>query len=197
MTRRSLTYAGLTFSLVAGLLLLAVGLPRWLASSSPGETGTSSETAGTASRRIRARLFFVAQDGMHLMSVEREVLFGEGTVEQAKRILEAQLGPAPAPLATAIPAGTKLRAIYLTERGEAYVDLSVEAGSAHSGGTMNEILTVYTIVNALTVNLPAISGVQLLIDGKEVDTLAGHVDLRRPLQQNLGWVAESQPLNDR
>jgi hypothetical protein len=40
----------------------------------------------------------------------------------------------------------------------------------------------------LTVNLPAITGVQILIDGHEVDTLAGHVDLRHPLQKNLKWV---------
>jgi hypothetical protein len=38
------------------------------------------------------------------------------------------------------------------------------------------------------VNLPAITRVQILVDGKEVDTLAGHVDLRHPLQQNLKWV---------
>ncbi len=40
----------------------------------------------------------------------------------------------------------------------------------------------------MTVNLPAITRVQILIDGKEVDTLAGHVDLRHPLQKNLKWV---------
>jgi hypothetical protein len=43
-------------------------------------------------------------------------------------------------------------------------------------------------VDALTVNLPAITRVQMLIDGKEVDTLAGHVDLRHPLQKNLKWL---------
>jgi len=43
-------------------------------------------------------------------------------------------------------------------------------------------------VNALTVNLPAIQRVQILIDGKEVDTLAGHIDLRHPLQKQLKWV---------
>jgi hypothetical protein len=26
--------------------------------------------------------------------------------------------------------------------------------------------------------------VQILVDGREVDTLAGHIDLRRPLQRN-------------
>jgi len=47
---------------------------------------------------------------------------------------------------------------------------------------------VYTIVNALTVNLPAVSAVQVLVNGMEVDTLAGHVDLRHPLAKNLAWV---------
>ena len=87
-----------------------------------------------------------------------------------------------------MPPGTALRAVYLTERGDAYVDLSGEAVTAHPGGTLSELLTVYTIVNALTVNLPAVTAVQVLVDGKEVDTLSGHVDLRRPLVKNLTWV---------
>ena len=44
----------------------------------------------------------------------------------------------------------------------------------------DELLTIYALVHALTINLPAVTSVQLLVDGKEVDTLAGHVDLRRP-----------------
>ena len=39
-------------------------------------------------------------------------------------------------------------------------------------------------MSALTSNLPAVTGVQILIDGKEVDTLAGHLDLRRPIEQD-------------
>ena len=53
---------------------------------------------------------------------------------------------------------------------------------------MAELFTIYAIVNALTVNLPAVTRVQILIDGKEVDTLAGHVDLRHPLQKSMNWV---------
>ena len=60
----------------------------------------------------------------------------------------------------------------------------------HPGGTTNEILTVYSLVSALTSNLPAVTGVQILIDGKEVDTLAGHLDLRRPIEQDARWVVE-------
>jgi len=76
----------------------------------------------------------------------------------------------------------------VTEGGDAYVDLSREVTAAHTGGTLDETLTIYTIVNALTANLPAITSVQLLVEGREVDTLSGHVDLRRPLSKNFAWV---------
>jgi hypothetical protein len=70
------------------------------------------------------------------------------------------------------------------------VNLSPEITHRHGGGALDELFTVYAIVNALTVNLPAITRVQILVDGKEVDTIAGHVDLRHPLQKNLKWVQE-------
>ena len=55
----------------------------------------------------------------------------------------------------------------------------------HGGGSLNELFTVYAVVNALTANMSEISAVQILIEGREVDTLAGHIDLRRPLQRNM------------
>jgi spore germination protein GerM len=139
-------------------------------------------------RRIKARLFYVAEDGTRLTSVERDVPYGESADEQAREIVAAQIAPVAAPLVSAIPPGTTLRAVFITKSGDAYVDLSREARVAHPGGTVDELLTVYTIVNALTVNLPAVTAVQVLVDGKEVDTLSGHVDLRRPLAKNLTWV---------
>ncbi len=76
----------------------------------------------------------------------------------------------------------------MTDRGDAFVDLTVAARTKHSGGALDELFTVYAIVDSLTVNLPAITRVQILLEGKEVDTLAGHVDLRHPLQKSLQWV---------
>jgi len=101
--------------------------------------------------------------------------------------VEAQLTAA-VPQVSAIPAGVTLRDVFITERGDAFVDLSGDITAKHPGGSLDEIFTVYTLVNALTVNLPAIQRVQILVDGKEVDTLAGHVDLRHPLAKSLEWV---------
>lgn len=166
-----------------------VFVPRWYADT--GESSAVVETPGPpASAKIKARLFYVSEDGLQLMAVEREVPFGDGTLAQAQRIVEAQLEPPVAPYMSAIPAGTRLRAIFIDDQGDAFVDLSEEASSAHSGGALDEILTVYSIVNAVTMNLPAVKAVQILVGGHEVDTLAGHVDLRQPLTPAPSWVQE-------
>jgi hypothetical protein len=154
----------------------------------PATAAAPSPVPAPAGRKIKARLFYVAENGVGLTSVERDVAYGEGADDQAREIIAAQIAPVVEPLVSAVPPGTTLRAVFITKSGDAYVDLSREARAAHPGGTVNELLTVYTIVNALTANLPAVTAVQLLIDGKEVDTLSGHVDLRRPLAKNLAWV---------
>ena len=185
--RRDLVmYAGLAAVLLTGLIVLFFVGPRWLATPAPAHEAGAA--AATEARKIHARLFYVDADGEHLTTVEQEVPYGEGTIEQAKRIVEAQLAAPQAPNLSAIPAGTTLKALYLTSKGEAYVDLSPELQKNHPGGTTSEALTVYSLVNVLTANLPAITGVQLLIDGKEIDTLAGHLDLRRPIEQNLTYA---------
>ncbi len=125
---------------------------------------------------------------MRLTAADREVPYADGVAGQAREIVNAQIAAVSDPIVSAIPSGTTLRALFVTDRGEAYVDLSRDVTSAHPAGTTAELLTTYTIVSALTVNLPAVTAVQLLVDGKEVDTLAGHVDQRRPLAKNLSWI---------
>ena len=174
---------------LVGLLAwgLTAGLDRVMRPAAPPVDNAAAppEPTATPVRHITATLFVGAADGRHLTAVQREVPFGEGTVEQGRQLVIAQLdAAADAPLIRAVPAGATLRAFYITERGEAFVDLGPEIVAAHSGGTTAEQLTVYAIVNAVVTNLPSVASVQLLVDGREVDSLAGHVDLRRPLTRN-------------
>ncbi|MGB7218865.1 MAG: GerMN domain-containing protein [Vicinamibacterales bacterium] len=188
MPPRSAAIVGVTAATALLAWVLFVGLPRWYPAPTAVPPRPASTAAATASgRKIKARLFYVSADGTGLTSVEREVPFREG-VEQAREIIAAQIAQVAEPLVSAIPPGTTLRGLFLTERGDAYVDLSGDVARAHPGGSLNELLTVYTIVNALTANLPAVQAVQILVDGREVATLAGHVDLRQPLAKNLAWV---------
>jgi Sporulation and spore germination len=196
MIRRMAIGALVVLVVVALVWALSAIAPRLPARSTPTAVTPAAAPSTGAERRITATLYYVSEDGLSLPGVQREVPFGDGIGEQARRIVEVQLSDAPAPYLSAVPAGTTLRALFIGERGEAFVDLGGEIRAKHPGGSLDEIFTTYAIVNSLTVNLPAITRVQILIDGKEVETLAGHVDLRHPLQKNLKWT-ELQTDNDK
>lgn len=171
--------------------LLFVGLPRWYGRPAEAVLPPASTTpVADDVRKIKVRLFYVAADGTRLVGVEREVPFADQPGAQARNIIDAQLAPVQPPLVSAVPTGTTLRALFVTSDGTAVVDLSPEVAAAHPGGSINELLTVYTLVQALTANLPAITAVQVLVDGHEADTLAGHVDLRRALPRDDTWVTD-------
>jgi germination protein M len=154
------------------------------------EVPTPSPPPSATTAHITATLFYGSLDGQALVPLRREVPLAEGVVAQGAQILRAQLGAAPSPLVSVIPKGTSLRAFYVTTRGEAVVDLSREISANHPGGSLMESLTVYAIVNAVAANLPGVQRVQLLVDGREVETVAGHIDVRRPLGRDMSVVRE-------
>ena len=187
-------WAAIGATIVVTLLFawaVVTGLTRLLSTPAPGISTDDAPVATTptpvdpAVPRIKATLYFASEDGLQLVATEREVPLAEGIVAQARSILEAQLSAeAPAPLVSTIPKGAALRGVFISQRNEAFVDLDPAIKTAHPGGSHQELMTVYTIVNALVTNLPNLQEVQILIGGQEADTLAGHVDLRRPLRKN-------------
>jgi len=193
MTRKRYVQIG------AGIVVVALAawgasrvLERMVSPQSAPSSAPASAAAAASVPHIIATLYYATSDGQALAAVTREVPLAEGVRAQGRQILQSLLEAAPAPFLSVIPPGTLLRAFYITERGDAFVDLSPEVSTAHPGGSTNELLTVYAIVNAVTTNLSSVQRVQILIGGKEADTLAGHVDLRRPFQRELSLVRAEQ-----
>jgi hypothetical protein len=185
---------------IAAIAILLVGLASWalVRVLTPTDIGAPAavpvaDKTPPAARRISATLYYVAEDGLRLVPATREVLYGATPALQARHLVEALLEPAPQGLTGALPAGTTLRGVFVAENGDAFVDVGEELLTLHPGGSLTEIYTVYAIVHTLTTNLPAIHAVQLLVGGHEVDTLAGHVDLRRPLPPSKQWIEPPAP----
>ncbi len=82
--------------------------------------------------------------------------------------------------AETIPTGTKLININIDGK-TAYADFNKALKANHSGGSTAEINTVYSIVNTVTLNFDEIDDVQILVEGNEVVTLAGHIDISGPI----------------
>jgi hypothetical protein len=183
--------------------LIVIGLAAWgvtrglerLVAPEPAAPADepAASSAPAAVGHITATLFYASADGQALVPIRREVPLAEGVVPQGREILSIAIDePPPSPYVSTIPKGTMLRAFYVTERGDAFIDLSAEVAKNHPGGSFTEMLTVYTLVNVVMANLPMIQRVQILIEGREADTLAGHVDLRRPLVRDMTLVREPE-----
>jgi hypothetical protein len=50
------------------------------------------------------------------------------------------------------------------------------------------MMTVYSIVNSLTLNFPQIKRVQILIEGKSIETIAGHLSLKQPISSKADLI---------
>lgn len=67
--------------------------------------------------------------------------------------------------------------------GTIIVDLPPDAPAAFAGGGSNdEMLAIYGLVNTLLKNMPAYDAVIFTIDGRRVPTLGGHLNLLEPLR---------------
>jgi hypothetical protein len=76
-----------------------------------------------------------------------------------------------------IGTGADLRSVFLVDPGLAVIDLNAAFANGHRSGVLVEELTMASLVASLSANVPSINRVKILVDGKERDTLAGHVDL--------------------
>jgi len=76
-----------------------------------------------------------------------------------------------------LAANAEVRDIYLVQPGLAVVDVNSAFADGQTSGVLAEELTVVSLIQTLSANIPGLLQVKILVDGKERDTLAGHADL--------------------
>ena len=136
--------------------------------------------------RTTVHLYFSDPDERHLSAEERTISVVPNSVQEKGRAIIGALIEGPrTSLVRTVPQDVKLLAFHFTKEGIAYVDFDQSLREKHPQGTSAELLTVFSIVNSLALNIPEIQWVRILIEGGEVSTLAGHVEMRFPFQANL------------
>ena len=132
MNRRLLIQIGIG-TLGLGLLAWAVssGIERLVAPPPQPPPATTPAAVQPQVPHITATMYYGTQDGRSLVALRREVPLGEGVRGQGRRIVETLLSKPPVPFVQVVPDGTTLRAFYLTPNGDAFVDLSGRAATAH------------------------------------------------------------------
>jgi spore germination protein GerM len=154
----------------------------------PGGSASPAE-ASEPQRRISVKLFFEASDRRGLVIEDRTVPFSSDLTRQIRVVVEELIRGSQSGLLAPFSPGSRVLEVFVTARGVAYVDLSKEISENRIGGADSELLSVYSVVNSITANFPAVRRVQLLVDDRPAATLAGHVDLSRPLSADMSLLA--------
>ena len=84
-------------------------------------------------------------------------------------------------LTTVFPKKTKLLKVAVSG-STARVDFDKNLTAGFVGGSTGEEMLVGSLVNTLT-EFPEIKKVQILVEGKEIDSLSGHLDLSKPVSR--------------
>jgi hypothetical protein len=136
---------------------------------------------------MSVKLFFPVATGGALLNTEDETIFKSAeVVNRAKQVLQKlQDGPHSPTMFPSMPKDTKIQDLFISEEGIAFIDFSNAISTNHPGGLLNELTTIYSIVNSLTYNLEEIKQVKILIGGVEKETLAGHCLLLLPMEMDL------------
>ena len=133
-------------------------------------------------------LYFSDEEEEYLIGERREISRKGDREEEAKELIAELIKGPKGKLIPTVPPRTRLLTLKLREDGMARVDFDESLSRDHPGGSSSEMMTIYSIVNSLTLNFPDIKRVQILIDGKEIETITGHLSLKNPFSSNPGLI---------
>jgi Sporulation and spore germination len=177
--RRAFRMLAARVGLAASLVLISVtvahdSLVRQAgAENRPNETGTEV-------------FLYFKETGRPYLKPEKRVLHHQsGGAALGKTIVKALIRGPSTGMTRTIPANTLVRSFFVTADGTAFVDLTGDIRNGHPGGCRSERMTLFSIVNSLTLNVPEIKTVKFLINGLERETLAGHLDTTEPFSANM------------
>lgn len=126
----------------------------------------------------RVTLFIAHDDDGTLRGESAQIPMPSGRQQRAEELLRAllsryldkdsphQMGP-----------GADIRSVYIVDPGVAVIDVNSAFADAHRSGVLVEELTVTSLIQTVSANIPNLLKVKILVEGKERDTLAGHADL--------------------
>ncbi len=195
MISRKLQYA----IVVLVLAILAMGFYLVHLKRKAESTGTAPPVQAPApppSGPTQQITLYVASDedsSLHPVSISSALPTDDG--ERGRLALHALIARclqenSPHPLG----AGADVHQVYLPDQASAVVNLNSAFADSHRSGVEVEQLSIFSMVLTLKAQLPALTRVRFLVDGKSRETLAGHVDLAGWLDVALVTEAARQQL---
>jgi len=90
-----------------------------------------------------------------------------------------------------IAAAADVNAVFLLNNNRtAIIDVNGAFADQHRSGILVEELTLASIARTMAANVPGVTEIRVVVDGKQRETLAGHADLTDSYPANNEWQVE-------
>lgn len=134
------------------------------------------------------KIYFSDQQERFLKSEKRFVNKESDHALQAKEIVRALLDGSKNGLVNTFPKGVAVHEVKVSDDGIASVNLSKHLMKIHEGSSTSEMATIYSLTNSLTQNIPSIKKVKILVEGKEIASIKGHISTRNAFAPDLELI---------
>lgn len=172
---------------IAFAVLLAAALGLSIYAWHMHKTAAAQPTATVDTRPLappvtgpseRVVLYIAHDDDGTLRGESAQIPMPSGRQQRAEELLRALLSRyldkgSLHPMAP----GADIRSVYIVDPGVAVIDVNSAFADAHRSGVLVEELTVASMIQTVSANVPNLLKVKILVEGKERETLAGHADL--------------------
>jgi len=153
------------------------------------DQAASSQAKAQPERETKTvTLYFPREEDGLLVPEERQIVADPSIAREAEEVLTELISGPRGEYLPSLPAETKVGRVFVLKDGTAYADFTRDIVEKHPSGTEAEMITVFAVVNSLTVNFNSIKKVFILIDGEERETLSGHLSLDRPFLPNYSLI---------
>jgi len=132
------------------------------------------------------QLYFVEPEGRFLQPEARLIAGCEEDSDCIRSMLEALRAGSQQGLLPVLPSETGILEIEL-ENDLVRINFSRHLSDFHPGGSLSELLTVYSLSNSLSENFPYLRQALILIDGQVQQTLKGHVRIDQPVYADFSY----------
>ncbi len=135
-----------------------------------------------------AKIYFSDPQERFLKSEKRFVNKESDNALQAKEIVKALLNGSKNGLVNTFPKGVTVKDVRISDDGIASVSFNKNLLKSYEGSSASEMATIYSLTNSLTQNVSVIKKVKILVEGKEIPSIKGHISTRKAFAPDLELI---------
>jgi hypothetical protein len=140
--------------------------------------------------KYKVELYFSDSNERFLVPEDRYIWKEKKPEDQIKELVTTLIGGSNTGLVGTFPEGTRVEGVTI-KNGSAYVSFNRTLVELHPGGSASEMMTIYSLTNTITRNMPQVKSVKILVEGKEIETIKGHIDTRNPFTANMELIVRT------